>query len=85
MLNIIERVLKFLVAILSWEASKHGKRSAAAAVNRAVSVERERIERQRITHREVQYRLAELTRGDIHERHADRASALASKINALIK
>lgn len=85
MYKAIEVALKFLVAALNYEASKHGKRSAQHVVDIAVSKEREAVLVNRLVNREISYRTAKRTEADVAQRHADRASALASKINDIIK
>ncbi|MFM5883553.1 hypothetical protein [Methanobrevibacter gottschalkii] len=85
MYKAIEVALKFLIAALNYEASKHGKRSAEHAVNREVSFQREQRLIQQVRVREASYRSTNNQLADIAQRRADRASALASKINDIIK
>lgn len=84
-LSAVEKAFAVLVKLLSYEASKNRKRANHLDQKRNNHSEAEwkAIENMR-RHGNI-YRNSLLNKADIHERHADRASALASKIGGIIK
>lgn len=83
-LSTIERVVKVLAKMLSFEASRHAKQCnhlIAKAKNHGIA------ERKAIANMQAagdNYRTSLSQKADIHERHADKANALASKLGGLL-
>lgn len=84
-LSVVERAFVVLVRLLSHEASKNRKRAdhLDQKRNNHYSAEWKAIENMR-RHGKV-YRDSLLNKADVHERIADRASALAGKIGRLLE
>ena len=83
-LSTIERVVKVLAKLLSFEASRHAKQCnhlENKAYNHGVA-EDKAVNNMRAAG--AAYRCSLQTKADIHERHADKANALASKLGGLL-
>lgn len=85
MLTTIEKIIAALVRLLSYEASKKAKR--AIHIQRKAHANRE-AEKKAVANMQqagALYRSSLYAQSDINERHADRASALASKIGSILE
>lgn len=85
MYNLIKTLFNVSVKLLNREASKHGKASAAKAAKAKAHYERCLELAHKRYEREAAYRHGLDQQADIHQRHADRASALASKIKGVLE
>lgn len=85
MLNTIEKVFAALVLLLRREASKHSHKANVAVVKASKHNDREvqAIANMKAAGRVHRAKLA--VKADIHERHADKASALASRISKVLE
>lgn len=80
----IARLVKVLVKVLSYEASRYMRTANHAYVkrrNHALAEDKAVTEMRKAG---MVYRTSLSQKADAHERHADKASALASKLNELI-
>lgn len=85
MITTIEKFFAILVRLLQHEASKHAKASehhAVKAHNHHIS---EIAAVNKLHEQGKIYRASLGVKADIHQRHADHASALASKIQQVLK
>lgn len=83
-LTTIERAIKVLAKLLSYEASRHmrtANHAYAKRRNHALSEDKAVAEMRKAG---SAYRTSLSQKADVHERHADKANALASKLGGLL-
>lgn len=83
-LTTIERAIKVLAKLLSYEASRHAKQCNHLHLKSKDHGEREDKAVREMRKAGTAYRQSLNTKADVHERHADKANALASKLGGLL-
>ena len=83
-LTTIERVVKVLAKLLSYEASRHAKQCNHLHVKRKNHGDAEDKAVLEMRKTGTAYRQSLCTKADVHERHADKANAMASKLGGLL-
>lgn len=83
-LSTIERVVKVLAKLLSFEASRHAKQCNHLKSKRINHAKAELLAIHNMKKAGADYRSSLYNKADIHERHADKANALASKLGGLL-
>jgi len=83
--NLVLKAFAGLVALLNLEASKHGKAGAKKERKAADQKRNEHVAVANMRRAGLAYRAELYADADKHQRVADRASALASKIGDFIK
>lgn len=80
----IERAIKVLAKLLSYEASRHAKQASHNYQKGGHHLRREQDAIDNMVKAGKQYRASLYAKADVHERHADKANALASKLGGLL-